>query len=423
VSAAPGGESGTEAGGGEHQRSVLQVVLKSPRPVRVLVAGVFVNRTGSFFATFLVLFLSQLGFTVRQMPIVLLAVGVATPIGSLLGGWAADRFSRRTALVGSTALASAGLALIGVSSDRTVALVGVFIAALFAQAYLPAASALLIDHTQERDRVPTFAFFRLALNLGAALGPVVAAFVVPHGLGPLFLVSACCYALFAMVLWLGLEAAPPAAADPADRAAADAKGTGPTGRTRSPAGMFAFYGAVLGITVVYVQYSSTVSLAVSTAHNASVYAALLTLNGVLVIVAEMPLSAWTRRLDWWIPVFAGTACMAVGIAISGAFDSYTLVAFGVVVWSVGEMLFSPVINSAVAAISPRDRIGRYQGYLATVQAVAFALGPAVGTLVYGYSTGALWAGCLVVGAFACAGVVYAGRAARGSTVTPVPTGV
>jgi MFS family permease len=404
------------SGGQQPQRTVLQVVLRSPRPVKVLVAGVFINRTGSFFSTFLVLFLRQLGFTLTQMPLVLLLVGAAIPVGSLLGGWASDRFSRQAALVSSTLLASGGLALIGVSPNRAVALVGVFIAALFAQAYLPAASALMVDHTHANDRVPTFAFFRLALNLGAALGPVIAAFIAPHGLKILFLVSACCYAVFAAVLWFGLRHRPEAPTGTANdvRAAAEQFRQAP-----NRAGLFAFLGAVLIITMVYVQYSSTVSLVVSAEHGTSAYALLLTLNAVMVIMIEMPLSSWTRRLPWWVPVLLGTATMAVGIAMCGLFRSYAMIAFGVVVWSLGEMLFSPVVNSAVAALSPPDRIGRYQGYLATAQAVAFALGPAAGTFVYGKSAEALWIGCLAVGALACAGVVFSGQAARRIAHVPV----
>src|SRR5271169_185734 len=83
----------------EAPRSVPQVILHAPRPVRILTAGVFLNRLGSFFSTFLVLLLRQEHFSLHTLPLVLLVVGGAMPIGSLLGGWAADRFSRKTALV------------------------------------------------------------------------------------------------------------------------------------------------------------------------------------------------------------------------------------------------------------------------------------------------------------------------------------
>ncbi|QUF04002.1 MFS transporter [Actinosynnema pretiosum subsp. pretiosum] len=395
MSAGAGGAGdGGGGGGGDEQRSVLKVILGSPRPVWILVAGVFVNRSGSYFATFLTLFLEQLGFTLAQMPLILLAVGVAIPCGSMLGGWVSDRFSRKASLVGSTLLAAVGLAVIGFAPTKAVALVGVFAAALFAQSYLPAASALLVDHTREQDRVPVFAFFRLALNVGAAVGPVLAIAITPYGLESLFLVSSGAYLLFSLVLWLGL---PKPAARVAEEASADEVAAG---GKRFPAQLVLFFTGVLLITAVYVQYSSTVPLAVADFHDAKVYAGLLTLNAVLVIVFEVPLSAWTRKLPWRLPLVLGTALMAVGIAASGSFPSFALLIASVVTWTIGEILFSPVVASAAASLSPSGRVGRYQGYLAAVQSTAFALGPAVGTYVYGRGAPLLWVSCLVAGLLA-----------------------
>lgn len=384
-------------------RSIARIVRHAPRPVWVLVIGVFLNRAGSFFATFLVLFLQQLGFAPREMPAILLAVGVATPLGSLMGGWASDRFSRKASLVGSTLLASCGLGVIALAPNKTVALAGVFGAALFAQAYLPAASALLVDHTEEADRVPVFAFFRLALNLGSTVGPLIAAAVAQGSIRPLFLISCCMYALFSLLLAVGL---------PAARGAVRVRSKSTRTKVGVPPRLVLFYLSIVAITVVYVQYNSTVALSVSKAHGADAYAYLLTLNGALVILCEMPLSGLTRRVAWWIPVLIGTVLMTVGIVLSGAARPYAAVAIGVVIWTVGEMLFSPVVSSATASLSPPDRVGRYQGYLSTVQAVAFGLGPAAGTFLYGTDTRMLWLACAGAGVLACLGFVAAGRAAR-----------
>ncbi|MER7566840.1 MFS transporter [Streptomyces sp. NPDC048523] len=384
-------------------RSIVAIVRHAPRPVWVLVTGVFLNRAGSFFATFLVLFLKQLGFTPREMPVILLAVGIATPLGSLLGGWVSDRLSRKTSLVGSTLLASGSLGVIALSPNKTVALVGVFAAALFAQAYLPAASALLVDHTEERDRVPIFAFFRLALNLGSTLGPLIAATVAKDSIRPLFLISCCMYALFSLLLMVGL---PSTRSVGMERPRNDEAGKG------IPLRMVAFYVSIVAVTAVYVQYNSTVALSVAQGHGADFYAYLLTLNGALVILCEMPLSGLTRKVAWWIPAAAGSALMTVGIVVSGSAGPYVAVAIGVVIWTVGEMLFSPVVSSAAASLSPPGRIGRYQGYLSTVQAVAFGLGPAAGTFLYSTDTRLLWLCCAGVGALAVLGFVAVGRTAR-----------
>ncbi|MFD4374478.1 MFS transporter [Streptomyces sp. NPDC058486] len=389
----------------EKPPSILTIVRHAPRPVWVLVSGVFLNRAGSFFAAFLVLFLQQLGFSTKEMPAILLAVGVATPLGSLLGGWASDRLSRKTSLVGSTLLASCGLGVIGLAPNKTVALIGVFGAALFAQAYLPAASALIVDHTEEHERVPVFALFRLALNLGTSVGPLIAAVVAKDSLRPLFLISCCTYAAFSLLLAVGL---PSVRADASPRVKTeDGAGGG------IPLRLVAFYLSVVAITVVYVQYSSSVALAVSADHGASAYAYLLTLNGVLVILFEMPLSGLTRRVAWWIPAAGGTVLMTIGIVVSGAAPSYVAIAIGVLIWTVGEMLFSPVVSSATATLSPPDRVGRYQGYLATAQAVAFGLGPAAGTFLYGTDTGTLWLSCVALGVLATVGFAAIGRRRTG----------
>ncbi|GAA3293619.1 hypothetical protein GCM10020295_15960 [Streptomyces cinereospinus] len=302
-----GQEAGTRPAE-DKPRSIAAIVRHAPRPVWVLVTGVFLNRAGSFFATFLVLFLQQLGFTPREMPAILLAVGVATPLGSLMGGWASDRLSRKTSLVGSTLLASCGLGVIAAAPNKTVALAGVFGAALFAQAYLPAASALLVDHTEERDRVPVFAFFRLALNLGSTVGPLIAAVVAQHSIRPLFLISCCMYALFSLLLAVGL---------PSVRGAARVRPKSTGTDAGIPPRLVVFYLSIVAITAVYVQYNSTVALSVSEAHGPDAYAYLLTLNGALVILCEMPLSGLTRRVAWWIPALAGTVLMTVGIVLSG----------------------------------------------------------------------------------------------------------
>lgn len=382
-------------------RSVLRVVLGSPRPVWILVIGVFLNRSGSYFSTFLALFLGQIGFSLRELPLVLLVVGAAIPLGSMLGGWIADRYSRRSSLVGTTLLAAVGLAVIGLAPTRELALVGVFMASLFAQSYLPAASSLLLDHTKQIDRVPTFAFFRLALNLGAAVGPVVAIAIVPYGLNLLFLISSGCYLVFALVMIVGLPAEHRQQADTGVTAPAAAA----TLSRPSTVRLVVLLASVLGITMVYVQYASSVSLAVAQSHDAAFYAAMLTLNAMLVIAIELPLSSWTRRLPTWVPLLLGTTLMAVGIPLSGAFPVAWLTVAGVLVWTVGEILFSPVVATAVADLSAADRVGRYQGYLVTVQAVAFALGPAVGTFVYSLAPGLLWAGCLIVGALCAVGFI------------------
>jgi predicted MFS family arabinose efflux permease len=397
-------------------RSVAEIVLHAPTSAKVLVLGVFVNRATAFFATFLVLFLRQAGFSVGEMPLVLLLVGVATPVGSVLAGWASDRFRREDVLLGCTVASAAALGAVALAHDRALLVGAVVAAALLTQSYLPPAQTLLLEQTRDEDRVPIAAFFRLALNSGVAIGAVLALLVGASRIRWLFAIDCVGYLLFALILRAGLDGARRRTAivhEPAEPESVEEppEAVSTAGRPGLGSAAALFLGIGLNA-IVYIQYSSTVAIAVAGAHGAAAYAALLIVNGGLVILAELPLTSFTRRLEWRWPLVAGTACMAVGIAISGAFRPYALIVLGWIVWTVGEMLFSPVVMSAVSGLATPSRRGRYQGYLAFVQAVAFAIGPPLGVLIYSHSPGALWAACLGCGVLGCAAIALTASGGR-----------
>lgn len=401
--------SDRRASGGT-ERSVVRVVLGLPRPVKTLIFGIFFNRFGSFFSAFLVLFLKDEGFSPQAMPLVLVAVGVVTPIGSVVGGWAADRFSRKATMITSTLIAAGGLLLMGLVDGKGAVVVGVVVVALFAQAAQPAEWAFVVDHVAEEDRVPTFALFRLALNVGAALGPLVAVALADRDLASLFVIDGVTFIAFAALMSATLPrehraagAAGIESAELSDRSAASGSGVHVLG----------FYAGVLGILAVYGQFMSSLPLSMlDHGMTRSWYSAMLMVNGALVVGLELPLSSVTRRLPWRRPMLLGVMSMAVGITIAGGSGLGALIVFGVVLCTFGEMLFAPLINTAVASFSPPDRIGRYQGYLSTTQAVGFTAGPAVGVWLLDQNPGLLWVSCTAIGALSCLGI------GRASTLSP-----
>lgn len=78
------------------------------------------------------------------------------------------------------------------------------------------------------------------------------------------------------------------------------------------------------------------------------------------------------------------------------------VALASVVWTFGEMTLLPSFAAFVSDASPPDRRGAYMGFYTMVFNIAFGVGPALGTAVYGrFGPTVLW-----LGTFAC-GVVSA----------------
>ncbi|HEX9064526.1 MAG TPA: MFS transporter, partial [Streptosporangiaceae bacterium] len=281
------------------RRPVLTVVRHAPGPVWILAAGTFVNRAGSFFSTFATLFLTHRGVSVAALPLTLAGIGAASMAGSLAGGWLSERAGHRNVLVFSMFASAAFLLLLANAPSLPLVVTAACLTAFSAQSYIPAASALLIEHSRPEDRVPLFAFFRLALNLGAATGPLIAGVVATRSYTLLFSLDSLTSVLCGLLILIGIQrrVRPPATAG-ADRphepdpAAGPRERSGQQPRTSGPARALCV--VLFAVAMVYVQYQSTVPLELLRhGYSPAFYGVLLTLNGGLVIVAELPVSSVT----------------------------------------------------------------------------------------------------------------------------------
>jgi MFS family permease len=81
----------------------------------------------------------------------------------------------------------------------------------------------------------------------------------------------------------------------------------------------------------------------------------------------------------------------------------------VVVWTLGEMIESPVSSTYAADRAPARARGRYQSAYGAMFGLAWMFGPVIGTTVFAWSEDALWIGCGVFGAIAAVLALAAGR--------------
>src|SRR5258706_746421 len=64
---------------------------ETPLPAKALILGVFVNRLAAFIQIFLVLFLTQRGFSSTQAGLALGVYGAGAVLGTLIGGMLTDQ--------------------------------------------------------------------------------------------------------------------------------------------------------------------------------------------------------------------------------------------------------------------------------------------------------------------------------------------
>lgn len=370
-----------------------------PRTFWTLFAGQLVNRLGNMVMPMLVFYLAATGLSNGQVGLVRGALGVGALISQPLGGWLADRYGRKTALIAGLLSTAAGLAFIG--SVRGVGLLLVAAAVLGAAGdiYRPAAAALVADIVPAADRPKAFGLLYWALNLGFAIASVAAGFLAAYGYWLLFVVDATAMVAFAAVIWVGIPA--PAAT----RNKATTSGSFRVAlRDRLLISLTALN---LLAAIVYMQVWVTVPMAmVDSGLSVTQYGAVLGLNGILIITLQPLITPWLNRFPPVLVMATSWALLGVGIASTALADTTIQYAATVVLWTAAEVLSAGIWLTLVAQIAPDSARGRYQGVAGWSWSAAGLIGPVAGALVYSTFGGVwLWGGIAVIGIAAGAGLL------------------
>lgn len=377
--------------------STLRSRLRAlPRPAWILFFGTFLNKFGTFVMPFLTLYLTKRGFSLNQAGLAISAYGIGSLMASALGGHLADTIGRRKTIVLSMFSVGAAMVLLSQSNSFPAIVAATWLAALTGELYRPASSALLADLVPPELRVTAFSAYRMAFNAGFAFGPATAGFLAARGYFWLFAGDAASSVLFGL---LALAALP----------------TGLTRRTEEGGwsddlkavvhdGPFVrVLCAAFVLALVFLQISSTFSLQVThLGFPAATYGLILSLNGVLVVLCELPLTTVTRRFPPRHVMTLGYLLVGAGFSLNAFAHSLAALVASVAIFTLGEMVTMPVTVAYIAGLAPESLRGRYMGSYAVTWSAALILAPQMGMRLFGLSPAALWLCCGALSVLAAA---------------------
>jgi MFS family permease len=372
-----------------------------PRAFWVLFTGTFNNRFGTFVMPFLAIYLTREGYTITKAGLAISAYGAGALLASLIGGHLADTIGRRhTMVVGSWSAAASLIALYyasGLPAIMAVAAINGFANAL----YNPAASALIADLVPDRLRVRAFAGLRFAVNAGFGLGSAAAGFLAKYSFAWLFYGDALTLIIFGTIALFYLPHGV--------RQQRGGHGYVPwstaLGRIFRDRAFVAMFASALLSAIVFSQFNTSYGLEVERrGFDTTVYGSLLALNGLMVILFELPLTSLTMRFAAKRVIALGYAVLGCGFALNAIGSSLTVLFLSMALFTLGEMIALPMQSAYVARIAPRDLRGRYSGALGMAWCFASALGPAGGMWIFATHHDALWISCGAFGLLA-AGVM------------------
>ena len=382
-------------------RFYRQLFSGLPREVWRLSLVTVVHRSGTMVLPFLTLYLTtRHGFSAREAGGVLSLYGVGAIGGAYVGGWLSDRVGSISAQLAGLCLSAGGLAVLSAMQSPLSIIVIVLLWSIVAESIRPANAAALAELSPPELQVRAFGLRRLGMNLGMSIGPAVGGVLAAYSYLWLFFVEASVSLLAAGLLWALF---PPRRQSVArERPGYTALGSR-SGTARSPWGDGVFLvlvGLVTLLVTVLCQLFGAYPLTLTEQYRLPEYTLglVFTLNTLVIVVFQMPIIHAVERFDPLQVIGLGAFLLCAGFALLALTSSIGPIGVTVLVWTLGEMLTTPLLEGFVANRSAVESRGQYMGLFSAAFSLAFVLAPLGGTWVYevwGYRT--LWFLCGVLG--------------------------
>lgn len=388
---------------------MLRDYLDLPLPVRVLCLGSLVNRAGSFVLIFLTIYASEaLGFGVGFATACMGVFGLGSMCGALLGGQLADQIGRRIVMLVAQIGGAALLLMLGSLESRWSFMTTIGLFAIVSDMYRPAAAAMIADQVDVNRRPHAFALMYIAINLGFAIAPPLGGFLAEFSFRWLFWGDAITMLLFGLFIlaWIP-ESRPKRSAARVEPAAETGLPVPPDsvaplrhaiGRIAHDRPFLLLCLATLLIALVFTQGLSTLPICIRQQGFSNIqFGLLMSINGFLIFLLQLPLTHWLSRFNALSVVIAGGILIAVGFGMNVWQVGFAFIALTVAIWTVGEMFQAPFLHSIVTDLAPVELRARYLGMFNMCYASAMTLGAPIGGEVLGrFGPQTLWGGTFVI---------------------------
>ncbi|MFJ4987953.1 MDR family MFS transporter [Streptomyces sp. NPDC088732] len=386
-------------------RAVRETVSGLPRTFWWLWTSTLINRLGAFVVTFLALYLTlDRGYSATYAGLVASLYGLGGAVGAVVGGVLTDRVGRRSTMLLAQLGAAAGTAALAYVNGQVAIAAVATVLGVASSASRPAVQAMMADMVPAKDRVRAFSLNYWAINIGFGVSSAAAGLIASQGYFWLFFGGAVMTLLCALVIWAKVPETMPASGNDTASAAAGTSRVG-LGIVLRDRRFMAFVALTFLLGTVTQQGSTTLSVDMGRqGFSAGQYGLVIGLNGLLIVLLQIPLTRMVEGRSRAALLTAGTVLMGWGFGLTAFAGSVAFYAFTVAVWTIGEILHAPASMSLVADLSPTHARGRYQGmYSIAWPAAAFA-GPLLGGVALDrWGGGVAWGACAVVGTVAGAG--------------------
>lgn len=317
------------------------------------------------------------------------------PLTSIISGYFAgslsDRYGRKPLMIAALLIESVSMAGYMWAESLVAFAALTILNGVGASLFWPAASAQVTDIVPEEKRSEVFALLHTALNLGAAAGPLIG--VALYKINPGIAFGICSLTLFIyclLIAWQVPETLP-----------REARIRTETNKQSSPSARFKWSEhttvvwmalAAVPVSLLYSQVEIILPQHLRTKYDdfLTVFATLLTINGILVVCCQIAIAKFAERFPAHrVILIAYLFLVCVGFGYGWAPGMLVLV-LAETVFTIGEMLYGPQIQKAISVMAPDEHRGRYFAVFGANWGITGTIGPSVGAVAFRHIGGAYW---------------------------------
>src|SRR5512134_3587554 len=196
-----------------NKKGLASLVEGLPPPYWLIWTGTLINRLGGFVIPFLTLYLTtQRAIPVSRAALMVSLFGAGSFLAQLSGGELTDRFGRRPVMLMSFFITPIFMVVLGLARDLVFISVATLIVGFFTDLYRPAVGAAIADLVPPKSRTRAYGYNYWAINLGAAIAPILAGLMAQYDYLILFIADAATTAVFGLIVLFGIRETRPAEA-------------------------------------------------------------------------------------------------------------------------------------------------------------------------------------------------------------------
>jgi len=379
-----------------NKKGIATLIEGLPPTYWLIWSGTLINRLGGFVIPFLTLYLTvQRQIPVSQAALMVSLFGAGSFIAQLTGGELTDRLGRRPVMLMSFFITPAFMIALGLADNLILISISTLLVGFFTDLYRPAVGAAIADLVPPEARTRAYGYNYWAINLGAAIAPLLAGLIAEYNYLTLFIADAVTTSVFGFIVLFGIrETRPPEAQQTSSTPLSERMSQ----LKRAPILLW-FTFLILFFGMIYMQGNVTLPLDMqSNGLGPKQYGTAIAMNGLLIILVTIPVSNMAANWPRFETIALSTFLLGLGFGFTALASTLPFYMVSVAIWTIGEIAGTAVGPAIIADLSPPDLRGLYQGVFGSAWGLAFFFGPLAGGWIFQHlGKNTLWIACLILG--------------------------